>query len=142
MIQSFFFNSKVCFRGPRSHCNIQKNIARGTTDPGYCLFKLELSLQLIKTLPLALIPNLATKWHHLHQLQIWPTCMTCKFDHQIAPPALVAKLATRWRHLHKLQIWPPDGATCISSKFGHQMAPLALVANLTTRWRHLHKLQF
>ena len=40
-------------------------------------------------MPLALVPNLATKWYHLHQLQIWPpdcaTCITCKFDHQMAP---------------------------------------------------------
>ena len=78
---------------------------------------------------LALVPNLATRWHHLHLLQIWPsdgaTCISCKFSHQVAPFALVANLTARWRHLHKLQIWPPDSATCISCKFGHQMAPLA-----------------
>ena len=48
---------------------------------------------------LALVPNLATKWHHLHQLQIRPpdcaTCISCKLDHQMAPLALAAKLATR-----------------------------------------------
>ena len=96
-------------------------------------------------MPLALVPNLATKWHHLHQLQIWPpdcaTCISCKFDHQMAPLALVAKLATRWRHLHELQIWPQDGTTCISCNIDHQMAPLALVANLPTRWRYLHCFQ-
>ena len=63
-------------------------------------------------------------------MQIWPpdgaTCISCKFDHQMAPLALVANLATRWRHLHWLQIWPPDGATCISSKVGHQVVSLAL----------------
>ena len=34
-------------------------------------------------MPLALVPNLATKWHHLHQLQIWPpdgaSCISVKF---------------------------------------------------------------
>ena len=83
--------------------------------------------------PLALVANLATRWRHLHKLQIWPpdgaTCISCKFGHQMALLALFANLATRWSHLHKLQIWPPDGTTCISCKFGHQMAPLALVAN-------------
>ena len=70
--------------------------------------------------PPALVANLATRWRHLHKLQIWPP---------------------RWRHLHKLQIWPPDGATCISCKFGQKvqsdLGPLELVANLATRWRHL-----
>ena len=32
--------------------------------------------------PLALVANFATRWHHLHWLQIWPpdgtTCITCK----------------------------------------------------------------
>ena len=58
--------------------------------------------------PLALVPNLATRWRHLHWLQIWPpdgpTCISYKFSHQVESLALVAKLAT-------------------SSKFGHQMAP-------------------
>ena len=48
--------------------------------------------------------NLATTWHHLHMLQIWPpdgaTCISCKVGHQMTPHALVANLATRWRHLH------------------------------------------
>ena len=58
-----------------------------------------------KMAPLTLVANLATRWCHLHQLQIWPpdsaTCISCKFCHQMAPLALVANLATRWRHLHK-----------------------------------------
>ena len=80
--------------------------------------------------------NLLTLWHHFHQLQIWPpdgaTCISCKFDHQMAPLALVANLATRWRHLHWLQIWPPDGATCIS--WLHQL--FALLPMLATRLHH------
>ena len=82
--------------------------------------KLELSLQLMVA-PLALVPNLATRWRHLHELKNWPqdgaTCISCmswKIGHQMAPLALVPNLATRWRHLHWLQIWPPDGTTCIS----------------------------
>ena len=98
--------------------------------------------------PLALVVNLATRWHHLHELKYWPpdgaTCisyMNWQIGHQMAPLALVSNLATRWHHLHLLQIRPPDGATYFSCKFSHQMAPLALVANLVTRWHHLHWFQ-
>ena len=42
--------------------------------------KLELSLQLMVA-PLALVPNLATRWRHLHELKNWPqdgaTCISC-----------------------------------------------------------------
>ena len=109
--------------------------------------KLELSLQLMVA-PLALVPNLATRWRHLHELKNWPqdgaTCISCmswKIGHQMASLALVPNLATRWHHLHELKNWPQDGATsisCMSWKIGHQMAPLALVPNLATRWHHLH----
>ena len=41
--------------------------------------KLELSLQLMVA-PLALVPNLATRWRHLHELKNWPqdgaTCIS------------------------------------------------------------------
>ena len=41
--------------------------------------KLELSLQLMVA-PLALVPNLATRWRHLHELTNWPqdgaTCIS------------------------------------------------------------------
>ena len=54
--------------------------------------------------PLALVPNLTTRWHHLHYLQIWPpdgaTCISSKFGHQMAPPALVTNLLTSFSHLH------------------------------------------
>ena len=57
--------------------------------------------------PLALVPNLATRWSHMNWLQIWPpddtTCICCKFDHQMAPLALVTNLPTRWLHLHCFQ---------------------------------------
>ena len=55
---------------------------------------------------LALVSNLATRWHYMHNLQSWPpdgtTCTSYKFDHQMAPIALVTNLATRWRHMHVL----------------------------------------
>ena len=95
--------------------------------------------------PLALVDNLATRWCHLHYLQICPpdgaTCITCKFAQQMASLALLANLATKWRHLHQLQIWPPDGTTCISCKFGQQIAQHRLVQNLVVWWHHLHCLQ-
>ena len=51
---------------------------------------------------LALIANLATRRHHLHQLQIGSpsgtTCIGSKFGHQLAPFALLPKLATRLHH--------------------------------------------
>ena len=58
--------------------------------------------------PIALVPYLTTRWHHLHWLQTWPpdstTWISSKFDHQMA-----------------------------GYKFDHQMAPLALLTNLHTR---------
>ena len=43
--------------------------------------------------PLALVANLATRWHHLHELKYWPpdgaTCISYKFGHQMAPLALL-----------------------------------------------------
>ena len=120
-----------------------QNIARGTTDPEIdSVTRIKFSNNIT---PLALVTNLATRWRHLHWLQIWlpdgATCIGCKFGHQMAPLALVTNLATRWRHLHWLQIWPPDGTTCISCKFGHQMAQLASVQNLVISWRYLHCFQ-
>ena len=74
------------------------NIARGTTDPGYCL----INLSYLSSLKLALVPILITRWRNLHWLQNYPpdgaTCMSCKFGHQLVLLALVANLATRWRH--------------------------------------------
>ena len=50
--------------------------------------------------PLALVANLATSWHHLYKLHIWPPTWTgLTFGHQVAPLALFAKLATRLRNL-------------------------------------------
>ena len=108
--------------------NTSLNIARGTTDPGYCLFYLS---YLSSDEELALVPILITRWRNLHWLQNCPpdgvTCISSKLDHQVESLASVAKLSTRWCHLHQSQIWPPIGATCISCKFGHQMAPLEMV---------------
>ena len=43
--------------------------------------------------PLTLVVNLATRWRHLHWLQIWPpdgaTCMSYKFGHQMAQLEMV-----------------------------------------------------
>ena len=102
--------------------------------------------------PLALVKFLATRWRHLHWLQMWSLFST--IGHQMVPLALVKILATRWRHLHWLQMWSPGGTTCISCKFyqlgeapciscksGHQVAPLALVQNLVFRWRHFDCVQ-
>ena len=66
-----------------------KIIARGTTDP-----EIE-SVTWIKLgnnmAPHTLVANLATRWRHLHKLQIWPpdgaTCISYKFGHQMAPLA-------------------------------------------------------
>ena len=82
--------------------------------------------------PLALVPYLTTRWHHLHWLQTWPpdgtTWISYKFGHQMSPLVLVpnlttrwlfTNLTTRWHHLHQFQIWSPDGATCINSKHLH-----------------------
>ena len=78
--------------------------------------------------PLTFVANLATRWRHLHKLQICPqdgaTYISCKFGHKMVPLALVANLATRWHHLHYFQICPPDGVTCISCKFSHQMTEM------------------
>ena len=54
--------------------------------------------------PLVLVQNLTTRWCHQNWFQIWPTggatCISSKFDHQMAQFALVAQLSTRWRHSH------------------------------------------
>ena len=66
-----------------------KNIARGTTDPEIdSLTWIELGN---KIAPLTLVAYLATRWRHLHYLQIWPTdgaiYISCKFGLQMAPLA-------------------------------------------------------
>ena len=65
------------------------NIARGTTDPeidSVTWIKFGNNMApLTFVMPLALVANLATRWCHLHWLQIWPpdgpTCMSYKFGH-------------------------------------------------------------
>ena len=103
------------------------------------------ALQKVLSNSIALLDNLALRWCHLYQLEIWPpigaTCISYKFSHQVAPLASVGNLVTRWCHLYFFKIKPPCGSTCISSKFSHQVAPLVLVQNLTTRWRHLFKFE-
>ena len=57
--------------------------------------------------PLASVTNLATRWRHLHYLQIWPPdgdiCISCKIAHQMTPLAL-------------------GGIICIVCNGGHQLA--------------------
>ena len=89
------------------------NIARGTTDPEIdCVTWIELGN---KIAPLTSVAYLATRWRHLHYLQIWPpagaTYVSCKFGHKMVPLALVANLVTSWHHLYWLQILPPDGTS-------------------------------
>ena len=73
----------------KSLADLHINIARGTTDPeinSVTWIKLGNNMA-----PLTLVANLATRWRHLHYLQIWPpdgaTCVSCKFGHQMAPLA-------------------------------------------------------
>ena len=51
--------------GPQSVTQVTfvANIARGTTDPGYCLF----NLSYLSSLKLALVPILITTWRNLHR---------------------------------------------------------------------------
>ena len=76
-------------------------------------------------MPLALVPNLA-KCNVCGS-----TCISSKFDQQVAPLALVPTsnaicIGSNFGHQVVLLAWPPDGATCISCKIGHQMALIGL----------------
>ena len=73
--------------------------------------------------PLALSANLATRWCHLHKLQIWPTGAIW-FTNKMSTIALVANLANRWHNLHWFKIWTWGGSTCIGFKVDHQVASL------------------
>ena len=102
----------LTFPNSRRHVS---NIARGTTDPEFdsvTWIKCSNNMAL-----LALVAYLATRWRHLHQLQIWPpdgtTCISSKSGHQMAQLALVQNLVIRWRHLHCLQSWPPGCITAL-----------------------------
>ena len=62
-----------------------KNIARGTTDPEIdSVTWTNFGNNMAR---LALVAHLATRWRHLHYLQIWPpdgtTCIIRKFDHHM-----------------------------------------------------------
>ena len=71
----------------------KSNIARGTTDPGYCLFNLSIALvaKMATRWNICIIANLATRWRNLYYLQYLPPdgtiCISCKFDHKMAPLA-------------------------------------------------------
>ena len=78
-----FFTNKPCLIPSITYSHSRSvNIARGTTDPGYC-----------QVAQFALVAKLSARWRHLHYFQIWPpdgaTCIGCKFGHKMAPLALV-----------------------------------------------------
>ena len=60
----------------------------------------DLGLQMRTHVGAVLRLNLATTWHHLHWLQVWPPdaaiCFSCKFGHQMAPLALPHCNALQW----------------------------------------------
>ena len=61
-----------------THTCIRKTLPEAQRTQGKAS-KLELSLQLMVA-PLALVPNLATRWRHLHEVKNWPqdgaTCIS------------------------------------------------------------------
>ena len=95
--------------------------------------------------PLVLVLELATRWRHLHELQIWPqdgtTCISCNIDHQMAPLALVANLPTRWRYLHCFQSWPPDCISCTATflHWHYQLVLSLYLHQLESHQLSLHK---
>ena len=101
----------------------EKNLTRGTTEPGYWVFNLNYLVDQIEFV--SILDNSSFRLDCVGWLQIWPpdgaTCIDYKFHHQ-------------------LQLWPLGGATCIGWKLGHQVVPLAFVQHLVIRWRHLHRL--
>ena len=67
--------------------------------------------------PLALVPYLTTRWHHLHWLQTWPpdgtTWISYKFGHQMSPLVLVPNLTTRWLFTNLTIRWV---STCLEMR--------------------------
>ena len=99
--RSFLVKPNICHKSHQcicgdKICHVEKfQISRQKTLPEAqrtqgIASKLELSLQLMVA-PLALVPNLATRWRHLHELKNWPqdgaTGISSKFGHQMAPLA-------------------------------------------------------
>ena len=87
---------------------------------------------------LALIANLATRRHHLHQLQIGSpsgtTCIGSKFGHQLAPFALLPKLATRLHHCIATLPWIALLALSVSIELVSSSARVTSVKSYTTSW--------
>ena len=76
-------------KSPSTPTTWGQNIARGTTDPEIdSVTWIELGN---KIAPLTLVAYWATRWRHLHYLQIWPTdgaiYISCNFGLQMAPLA-------------------------------------------------------
>ena len=75
--------------------DLEKNIARGTTDPE------------IDSVTWIKFSNIMP--------QDGATCTSCKFGQQMAQLGLVQNLVIRWCHFHCLQSWPPGNVTCIAT---------------------------
>ena len=81
---------------------------------------------------LELIANLATRWRHLHGLQIWPP--DGNYLHQLqswlqgAPQASIENWVNKWNHLHSFKFCQQvtNSKTYTGSKFGHQIESLSL----------------
>merc|ERR1711894_543884 len=68
---------------------------------GHLMASLALVTNLAQMAPLVIVANLATRWCHLHCLQIWPpdgtTCIDSKVGHQVTSHTLP--------HCHGLPYW-------------------------------------
>ena len=94
---------------------------------GYQVVPLELvpdlatSLRRLFLVPLALVPNWATRWCKFYKFQFGPaggaTCISCRIGYQVVLTALDVNLANSWGFLNQLQVWPPDGATLHQLQF-------------------------
>ena len=79
---------------------------------------------------LALVPNLATRWHHLHELKNWPqdgaTCISCKFSHQLESLALPHCVGMPYWHYQLVLGWylhQPESHQLSLQKFVNGIGP-------------------
>ena len=112
---------------------IKQNIARGTTNPGYWFFNL--SYLSSKRMPPALVPNLANCMCHI---LCGSTCISSKFDQQVALLALILNLANSNAICIGSTKWCPS----MGYKFGHQEGSLASIGNWATKWPPVERLSF
>ena len=97
-----------------------RNMARGTTDPGYWVSNLNYLVNQIEFV--SILDNSSFRLNCLGPFDA--TWISFNFGHQMAP--FITNLAARWSYFR--------------SKFGHQVAPLELVPKLAIRWQHLQML--